>query len=258
MASTRKIGLHFDTCACSARPLMSSVFTSGSTLVASTATPDERPPPTRRPARPARRGRQAMRAATRQRSAPAPTTIFGGPIHEISDTATAHASPAPMRSAKYSVRTLSVRRPNRVAIITPIPMNGANNARQITINRARLLNDARDAVLPDAQRRDPEPGHDQVGGDDHRGGHQRAEQHDRVGRRPLQSLRQRDLHGPGAQPQQGQSDDEVRVVVEELERHDPRVGDLQHERGERDHRDLEVVAPNPGTFAGDRDRRRDG
>ena len=47
---------------------------------------------------------------------------------------------------------------------------------------------------------------------------------------------------PLPMPEQGQADDEVRVVVEELERDDPRVADLEQQRGEADQQDLDVVA----------------
>ena len=44
-----------------------------------------------------------------------------------------------------------------------------------------------------------------------------------------------------ADAEQRQPDDEVRVVVAELERDDPRVADLEQQPGQADEEDLEVV-----------------
>ena len=67
--------------------------------------------------------------------------VAGGPIQLMNDTTTAHAMPAPTRSAKYSRPIWSDRRAKSVAIITPTAMNDANSARQMPRRRARLSND---------------------------------------------------------------------------------------------------------------------
>ena len=53
--------------------------------------------------------------------------------------------------------------------------------------------------------------------------------------------RDRDQHGTGADPQEREADNEVGVVVEELERDDPGVPDLQQQAGETHQEELGVV-----------------
>jgi len=62
----------------------------------------------------------------------------------MNDTTTAHARPAPTRSAKYRRPISSDLRAKRVAIITPTATKEANSARQMTSSRARFANDAPD------------------------------------------------------------------------------------------------------------------
>ncbi len=69
--------------------------------------------------------------------------VAGGPMEARSATTTAHARPAPRRSAKYIRPMRSGRRLNSVAIMTPMAMNDANSANAITNRRARLENDVR-------------------------------------------------------------------------------------------------------------------
>jgi hypothetical protein len=59
----------------------------------------------------------------------------------MKETTTAHAMPAPTRSAKYNRPIWSDCRANSVAIITPTAMKDANRARQMPIRRARFVND---------------------------------------------------------------------------------------------------------------------
>ena len=86
--------------------------------------------------------RSAMRTATSAMISPANRMVAGGPIHPSSETTIAHASPAPMRSAKYSRPIASDRRPNSVDTTTPTAMNEANSAKQMTTRRATLENEA--------------------------------------------------------------------------------------------------------------------
>ncbi len=97
-------------------------------------------------------------------------------------------------------------------------------------------------VLPHLQGRHPGAGHDEVAEPDGGGGEQRPPAEDGVRRGPAQAARHGHEHAAAPDPEQGQSDDQVRPVVEELERDDPRVGDLQQQPGEADEQDLEAVA----------------
>ena len=103
--------------------------------------------------------------------------------------------------------------------------------------------DRRAVVLPDRQRVDPDQRDQEVAGSDaDRSEHQRP-QHDRVGARAPQAGRDRDDHATRADAEEREPDDQVRVVVEELERDDARVGDLEQQPGHADEEDLEPVRP---------------
>ncbi len=52
----------------------------------------------------------------------------------------------------------------------------------------------------------------------------------------------RDQHAAGAEAEERDADDQVREVVEELEREDARVADLEHDHGEGHEEELEVAA----------------
>ena len=98
------------------------------------------------------------------------------------------------------------------------------------------------AVVPEREAVGPGHGHDEIPDADARRAQQQAPHQDRVRRGAPHPARDRDKDAARADAEQRQPDDEKRVVVEELERDDPRVADFEQKAREADQEDLDVVA----------------
>ncbi len=97
-------------------------------------------------------------------------------------------------------------------------------------------------VIPERERVHRHPRHDQIAERNRdRAGHE-AREHDRSGSGLAEPSRHRDGDAAHAEAEQRQADHEIREVVEELVRHDPRVADLEQQPGEAHEEHFGVVA----------------
>ena len=185
-----------------------------------------------------------------------PAMIETGPTQATSGTTTRQASAAPARSEKYSRLMSSGRRANSADTHMPIGRKLMYSPRQmsrswptatswIVVSPVQIASVSSGVTATSTYPTTTPTAAASV----------HAASSDRVDI-ASQPARHGDDHGARAEAEQGQADHQIRVVVVELERDDPGVGDLEQERGGADHEDLDQVRRRAGRGGLVADRRR--